>query len=516
MHRPSSTPVDDDRSHWRLLLSLAAIKLIVHLLTNTRYGFHRDEFLYLEEARHLAWGFAEVPPLTPFLGRIALELGGSLFAVRLLPALAGVLSILLLGRLVRYLGGGRTAVLLACLTFLFSTAFLGSNTLYQPVSFNQLFWLMIAFFTIRLIARQQAADWYWLGLTAGFGWLNKYTVALYALGITIGLLTSRQRRWFQTIHPYLALALSLAVAFPNLRWQWQHDWPLFRHLQELSETQLVHVAPLDFLAAQLGMHGAGLLVWAAGLYWLFSRAGKSFRPVGWAFLFVITSLLLLSGKPYYATGAYTALFAAGGIWWEQWLSAKKPAWTAALPAVIFLLNLPAYPYSLPLFPIENMARYGQWMRDHLGWEAPLVWEDGQVHQLPQDYADMHGWEELPAKVAAFYHRLPEPARRRCLIWGGNYGHAGALNYYRSAYDLPEAISLSSSYALWAPDSLYFDRLLLVDDVRQDYSEWFAHSELIDSIRHPLARDPGYIYYRHTPRVDVAAAYRALMRERRAQ
>ena len=316
MHRPSSTPVDDDRSHWRLLLSLAAIKLIVHLLTNTRYGFHRDEFLYLEEARHLAWGFAEVPPLTPFLGRIALELGGSLFAVRLLPALAGVLSILLLGRMVRYLGGGRTAVLLACLTFLFSTAFLGSNTLYQPVSFNQLFWLMIAFFTIRLIARQQAADWYWLGLTAGFGWLNKYTVALYALGITIGLLSSRQRRWFQTIHPYLALALSLTVAFPNLRWQWQHDWPLFRHLQELSETQLVHVAPLDFLAAQLGMHGAGLLVWAAGLYWLFSRAGKSFRPVGWAFLFVITSLLLLSGKPYYATGAYTALFAAGGIWWE--------------------------------------------------------------------------------------------------------------------------------------------------------------------------------------------------------
>jgi hypothetical protein len=46
---------------------------LVHLLTNGRYGFHRDELQFLSDARHLDWGFVAYPPLTPFLSAFPLS-----------------------------------------------------------------------------------------------------------------------------------------------------------------------------------------------------------------------------------------------------------------------------------------------------------------------------------------------------------------------------------------------------------------------------------------------------------
>ena len=46
-----------------LLCLLALLKLILpFFIQNAAYEPHRDEFLYLAEGKHLAWGFMEVPP----------------------------------------------------------------------------------------------------------------------------------------------------------------------------------------------------------------------------------------------------------------------------------------------------------------------------------------------------------------------------------------------------------------------------------------------------------------------
>lgn len=492
---------------WWPVFILAGAKLVIHLVTNTRYGFHRDEFLYLDQARYLDWGFMEVPPMTPFLGRLAWLLGGSLFAVRLLPALAGTASVFLVAGMTREMGAGRRAQVIACTAFVFSPAFLGSNSLFQPVTFNQFFWLLTAFFAVLLIRRQQPRYWYGVGLAIGLGWLTKYSIAFYVLALMTPLLVD-QHRWLRSRHPYLGAMLGLAVALPNLLWQWQHHWPVLAHMEELSRTQLVHVDIKGFIFAQLRSHGAGLLVWGAGLFYLFSsKRMQPFRPFGWAFLLVIILLILLRGKDYYTTGAYPVLMAAGGVAWIDWLTRGRQALKYVLVIAIPLLNLPFIPYGTPVLPIETMQRYGVFMSETFGMTGPLIWEDGKMRALPQDYADMYGWEEMAEKVARLYHGLSESKRAACLIWGGGYAHAGALNYYREKYRLPEAVSLNSSYRIWAPDSLQFDRMILVDDVYENSSSWFFHSELIDSIRHSLARDPGLIYYRHNPRIDVEAAWR---------
>lgn len=88
------------------LAALAAVKLVMTLARANLYGWQRDELYYLDASKHLAWGYVDYPPLTPFL--LALHrrlLGTSLLGARLLPALAGAGVVLLAGLLARRLGG---------------------------------------------------------------------------------------------------------------------------------------------------------------------------------------------------------------------------------------------------------------------------------------------------------------------------------------------------------------------------------------------------------------------------
>ena len=56
--------------------------------------------------------------------------------------------------------------------------------------------------------------------------------------------------------------------------------------------------------------------------------------------------------------------------------------------------------------------------------------------------------------------------------------------------------------IWAKKDQRFDRQILVDDVRQESSSWFNQMVLVNQIENPFARDPGYIYYRTEPKIDL--------------
>ncbi|HEX9331184.1 MAG TPA: hypothetical protein VF896_04790, partial [Anaerolineales bacterium] len=80
------------------LLALAAIKLLIHLLTSDRYGYFRDEFYYIAASKRLAFGYVDFPPFIALLTRLVREtLGESLLALHLFPALAGAILVFLTG-----------------------------------------------------------------------------------------------------------------------------------------------------------------------------------------------------------------------------------------------------------------------------------------------------------------------------------------------------------------------------------------------------------------------------------
>src|SRR5208337_111415 len=105
---------------------------VVHLLTNTRYGFHRDELQFLSDARHLDWGFVAYPPFTPFVERIGLGLFGlSMVGLRLFSVLAQAAAIVLAGLMAKELGGARLAQTTAALAVAFSPLPLFEGTEFQ-------------------------------------------------------------------------------------------------------------------------------------------------------------------------------------------------------------------------------------------------------------------------------------------------------------------------------------------------------------------------------------------------
>ena len=110
------------------LLILALIQLAIHTLTNGNYGIFRDEFYYIECARHLDWGYVDQPPLSAAILAVSIKiLGTSQQAIRILPALAGAALVFLGGILARRFGGGKFAQVLAACCVLVSPTYLGNT-----------------------------------------------------------------------------------------------------------------------------------------------------------------------------------------------------------------------------------------------------------------------------------------------------------------------------------------------------------------------------------------------------
>ena len=485
----------------KTIFPLLLLKLALHLLTNTNYGFHRDEYLYLIEGQHLAWGFMEIPPITAFLAFLANTMGASVFVVRLFPAMIGVLSVYLLCRLVESLGGQKWAIILTGLAFIFSPVYLASNTLFQPVSFNQFFWLLTAYCFTKLVQTENKQYWWAIGLSLAIGFLTKHSIVFYATGLVVAFIFSKHRHWLKSPYPYAAALLTLLLISPHLHWQYAHGFPVWQHMQELTTTQLSNIQLKDFLISQLWEHRFWSLFWMFGLWALFTQAKwKSYRFLGVAMLLTVAIIAYFDGKSYYTRGAYSILFAFGGLALEEQLKTLKAK--VLLLGLCIVLTLPFLPYVLPILPVSQMKDYCAMMKDRFGLSDPLRWEDGQYYDIPQDIADMHGWEELAQKVASVYHQLEEEEQKTCMIYGGGYSHASVLNFYRKKYDLPETFSVNSSFVIWVKKDQRFDRQILVDDVQQDSSSWFANMILADQIENPLAREPSYIYYRTEPRIDL--------------
>ncbi len=129
-----------------ILIGFILLKFILqYSLISSDYELQRDEYLHLDQANHLAWGFQSVPPFTSWVSYIIHLLGNSVFWVKFFPALFGTLTIFIVWKAIEELNGNLFALILGATCVLFS-ALLRLNTLYQPNSFDVLSWT--AFFLL--------------------------------------------------------------------------------------------------------------------------------------------------------------------------------------------------------------------------------------------------------------------------------------------------------------------------------------------------------------------------------
>ncbi|UOQ99481.1 glycosyltransferase family 39 protein [Hymenobacter sp. 5317J-9] len=478
----------------RLLpLAFALAKFVSgYFLISPQYDLQRDEYLYLNQGRHLAWGYLEVPPLIAAQGWATLALGGGEGWVHFWPFLWGAATVYLVVRLAGRLGGGWFAQALAGTCYL-GAAYARLNLLFQPNSFEVFGFVLALYALVGYLQQQRPRYLYLLGAALGLGLLNKYTTLFFVAALSGALLLTPARRLLLNRHFWGAAALGLLLWLPNVAWQLRHGVPFLHHMALLKSSQLVHVEPADFWKAQLLMNLPATWVWVPGLLaLLLSSAFRPYRAVGWVAVLGVGLLAVLHGKDYYALGYYPALFAFGAAWWEAQLRPLR--WKAAVQPVLVLLPLAFLAFFAPfLYPVRSPAAMAA-LRPTYAKLGLYRWEDGQDHALPQDYADMRGWRELAAKTWAAYQSLPAEARAHTLIHCANYGQASAINYFNRGKSLPPAHSLNGSFIYWYPAPAQLAQcqaILIVDDEPDDdLAPHFASYRRFGAVADSFARERG--------------------------
>jgi len=89
-----------------IILLAAAVKFTLHMFTAPGYGFFGDELYTIALSRHLAFGYVDLPPLVPVLVALSRALlGESLFALHIVPALAGSATLVFVCLIAKEFGG---------------------------------------------------------------------------------------------------------------------------------------------------------------------------------------------------------------------------------------------------------------------------------------------------------------------------------------------------------------------------------------------------------------------------
>ena len=473
-----------------ILISFIALKFFLQfLLLDSAYDLQRDEYLHLDQANHLAWGYLSVPPFTSWTSYIIQLLGNSIFWIKFFPALFGALTIYIVWKAIEELGGNLFALVLGATCILFS-AILRLNILYQPNSFDVFSWTVMYFVLLKYI-KTENLKWLYIGAAVfALGFLNKYNIAFLVIGLFPSLLLTKQRDIFLKPALYYAILLGLVLISPNLIWQYNNSFPVFRHLNELAETQLVNVNRLDFLKNQLLFFMGSLLVIFSALYaLLFYKPFDRYRLFIFSIIFTLLAFLYFRAKDYYAIGIYPIYIAFGSVYLAEllkdgWRKYLQPA-AIAVPLLLFMpMYKVAFPNRSPEYIIEHSEFYQKM--------GLLRWEDGEDHALPQDFSDMLGWKELASKVDSVYLTLPN--KKNTLILCDNYGQAGAINYYTNE-DL-RAVSFNADYINWFDLSIKYENLIRVKrreesiEELEKTSQFFENSKLAASITNIYAREYG--------------------------
>ncbi len=457
---------------WPVLL-VALLQLVLHIWVSAHDNFFRDELYYIAASRHLDFGYVDFPPLVALAtAAVRLLLGPSLVALRLLPALAGVLVILLTADMVARLGGGRLPQLLAAVAVALGPVFIGSTGILTMDPFDQVWWALCAWTLLRILQDRQPRLWLLFGLLAGLGLLNKLTVGFYVAALLLGMLLSSQRKLLFNRWLLLGGLLAFVLISPYILWNAAHGFPTLEFTGNYAGGKTFQATPVEFLVQQIiTTNPLAFPLWLGALYFLFFTAsGKPYRAFGWAYVLLLVLFTLLKTKFYWLSPAYPALFAFGAHALSL-LVQSRPRLTWLQPAyigIVFITGLFFVPFSIPILPLQTFLK----LNSLSGGGEVVKTENLATSALPQSYADRYGWREMVLAVKQAYDTLTPREKADACIFASNYGEAGAVDFYGPALGLPKAISGHNSYFIWGPQGCTGKVLITINVPISDLASGF--------------------------------------------
>ena len=477
-----------------IVVGIALAKLAFHCYFNNQYDYFRDEFDYMACGNHPAWGYVDQPPMIPFLIHVWRAVGGdSLRSIRFIPALASSLLVVQAAVLAREFGGRRFALLLSAITIVVAPQYLSNGSLLGTNCLEPNLWMGCAYFAVLAIKRNDPRYWLWFGVVAGLGLEEKYSIAVFGLGIVIGLLLTAQRRVFLNPWIWVGGVAAFLVFLPNLVWNIHNHWPFVELMRNIRAEGRDVVLPLPqyFFQQTLLVHPFTAPIWITGLIAFFiSPRLKAYRALGWCYLVCFTIFFVLHGKNYYLAPVYPMLLAAGAVVIESAIEGRKidvsgtegliagrnrRAWLK--PAIVIVLLAAGAHLAPVVVPVLSPDKFIAYMK-YLPMKVPVMEHSHARAVLPQWYSDQFGWEEIVAETATAFNKLSPADRPGCGIFAQDYGQAGAIDFYGPRYGLPPALSGHQTYWLWGPRGYSGNCLIVLDDRRDRLEELFDSVEFV--------------------------------------
>lgn len=427
----------------RIALIAAALTLLMHLIANPHYGFFRDELYFIVCGFHPDWGYVDQPPVVPLLSAATQIFGTSLFLLRAVAALCAAGCVYVTCLFVIELGGGEFAQILAALLAALLPVLNAFGTKMSTDTPGLLLWPLVALFVARIANGASPRLWLWAGVAFGLAAESKYTVLAYGVALVAGIALSPMQRILRTRWFVAGAAVAIVLTVPSFIWQAVHGWPIVQMIANQQRTEIIPHSPLGYVVQQILITNPILAaVWIFGVAYAFAR--PALRWIGWTYVILIVLMIAGHARNYYPGDAYSLFVAVGALAIEQ--TASLTRFRTAIVGAIALTSMLTLPFVFPIMAEARLAATIEAAQRVVSLH--LVSVRHGYSPITQNFADMHGWPQLTATVAAVYDGLPPQQRARAAILARNFGEAGAIDVYGKAYGLPPALSGQNNYWIW--------------------------------------------------------------------
>ena len=464
-----------------ILFYISLCKFLLLVLFAGNYGLFRDEFYYLECSKHLDWGYVDQPPFSLLILAISRTLfGESILGIRVFAYVIGSATVFITGIIARELGGKKFAQIIASSASIFSGVLLGGSSYFSMNAFDVFFASFLFLLLIRMIKNDKPKTWITIGILFGLGMQNKLSFLFLAFGLFVGLILTKQRKYFLCKELYVGAAIALIIFLPHIIWQISNNLPTLEFMHNAAMKKNQSMGFIGFFSGTImELSPFSLIFLLIAFYFFFIHSfGKRFSLIAWMFISIFIVFVLNNGKPYYMGILFPVMIAAGVVGVE-YLTEKHFKWLlrSVIIGLVVLSAIIVTPFAVPVLSLDSFVKFSE----TLGIK-PSSGEKQRLGILPQFYADRFGWREMVEKVSIAYNKLTGEEKKHVIIFAQNYGEAGAVNYYAKEFGLPDKVfSPHNSYWLWGPPKNWNENIaIIIGSNKKDNGEFFNEIELAES------------------------------------
>jgi hypothetical protein len=427
-----------------------AVVLLLHVLLSAAIGLSVDEAHYALYAAHPAWSYFDHPPLVGWVQWPLVVLDAPVVALRLIPGLLWLATVLLVYRIaeVLCLGAGVGALLSLLLAPLLHVLAIGL----LPDTLLMFFSAALMYQTLLLMhcdAQQAWRHWLVLGILLGLAGLSKYTAIFTAVAVAACLMRAQDWRVLRNAKLWVSVTIAVALVLPVAYWNAQNQWISFTYQAKHGaggDWEALHVA--RFLIVQVLSYGV-LLWWGwAGVR---SLPSSKLRWLLGFFLVPFTVFAALSGGgsglPHWTAPAWVALAPFAGAGLVQALQGAQRRWVVGVMCVQAVLCI-----ALPLVMASGGMPFMQ------GRVA-----SAQSSDPPNPFADVHGWDLAGATALQLAQ-----AQGLDSVSVQNWTLGSRIGWYARPLKVHVLEDRFDQFDLWAGDLPAGGNTLLVDWSQMSY------------------------------------------------